>query len=477
MRSSLRVCCLSLCAVPRLAAGYLAVAVVMLRWLLVVVLLSVARLSFAQGSGCPGYDAGVQWCADQRAQIGTSYQSGSCSNPWTTHFVWSYVGMNGSQSAFVMDGAACPAGWTPPPSNPCSSIAPANVYLTGKILTGYSIPENATDPMTGGTVQCAMSVTPIGVPTMRSDGTWETYGSVAPSGNLASGSGWTDGNGAAVNPQPPIPTLPATNVTAPPSVCSGSSCYNAGTNQYCGSAGGQQYCVSGATATSSTGGCTASGSAAVCAGQAVIPPPPSAIIPDPSTQIQGSDKYTQASPTTGAAMVVTVNAYGLPGTKVTSGQQSGDAGPASATSSGGSTNGTFGGGQDCQTPPVCSGDMVMCGAARTQWATTCQVHKDLAGTTAPPSLTDGAHTAADVWSDGTSTGNSTADAANAGNYDLSGMGFATACPLHDMQVPLPGGRSFAIKFSAGCEVGGWLKAIIIAFALFAAARITAGGVG
>ncbi len=369
-----------------------------------------------------------------------------------------------------------------PVGNPCSTVAPANVYLTGKILSGYSIPANVVDPQSGVTVQCAMSVTPIGMPTMRSDGTWETYGSVAPSGNLATGSGWKDGTGAAVNPQPPIPTLPATNVTAPPSVCSGSSCYNAGTNQYCGSAGGQQYCVSGAAATSSTGGCTASGSAAVCAGQAVIPSPPPAIIPDPATQIQGSDKYTQASPTTGAAMVVTVNAYGLPGTKVTSGQQAGDSGPAPASSTVPPSG--YAGGGNCNTPPVCSGDAVMCGVARQTWKSGCdakagldQVHKDLTGDGTTPDLTAGAHTSADVWSDGTNTGNAVADAANAGNYDASGLGFSTTCPLHDMVVPLPLGASFPIKFSAGCVVGGWIKAIVIAFALFAAARITAGGVG
>jgi hypothetical protein len=82
-----------------------------------------------------------------------------------------------------------------------------------------------------------------------------------------------------------------------------------------------------------------------------------------------------------------------------------------------------------------------------------------------------------VWQDGQSTGDPVADAANQGNYDQSGLGFSTACPMVDLTVPLPLGKSLTVPFSSGCKYGDWIRAIVIAFALFAAAKITGGGTG
>jgi len=73
-------------------------------------------------------------------------------------------------------------------------------------------------------------------------------------------------------------------------------------------------------------------------------------------------------------------------------------------------------------------------------------------------------------------GNTVGDQANAGNYDQTGFGYSVQCPMKDLTVPL-GSYSFAVPFSEGCVIGPWLRAIVIAFALYAGAKITAGGVG
>jgi hypothetical protein len=402
-----------------------------------------------------------------------------------TQSVWGYqvylpTGSKSCQFVMAFSGAG-------PPSNPCTSIVPANIYNQGKILTGSSLCQRSPVEGTSGYVQCAVTFSPRSPPTQNQySGAWETYGTLAASGNLCSGTEgdpWKDGNGGAMNPAPPVPTLPAVDVPVPPKMCGGGSCYDPKADQYCATAGGQQLCLAGSAARSASGACITSGDAAICAGSPTAPKPPASAIPDPATQIKAVDKTTQADPVTGVPVTITTTVYSQPSTPTTSGQTSGDKGPAPASTSA-TPPGSYGGGGDCNTPPVCSGDAVMCGVARQTWTSGCaakagldQLHKDVAGDGPAPSLTDGQHTSSDVWSDGTATGDAIGDAANAGNYDTSGMGFSTTCPLHDMDVPLPGGRSFAIKFSAGCEVGGWLKAIIIAFALFAAARITAGGVG
>jgi hypothetical protein len=318
-----------------------------------------------------------------------------------------------------------------------------------------------------------------------------TTGTWTPVGLCASASaGW--GNG-----------VPATSTA--PSVCSGGSCYDANANKYCAvDSAGNQACVAGAAANTPAGGCGSGGSATVCAGAAAssappappLPPaPPASPISDPATEIHSTDNYTTTTTTGGSASTAptttagttTVNVYGQGGSTTGSGQKPGDSGPAPPSSTSpppDSDPGSYAGGQSCTSPPVCSGDPVMCGVGKQSWQAMCQakasadlLHSDSAGDGKGPPGDEPMHTSADVWSDTTGTLDPIANAANAGNYDMSGMGFSTTCPLTDMDVPMPFGQHFSIKFSAGCELGGWLRAIIIAFALFAAAKITAGGNG
>jgi hypothetical protein len=88
----------------------------------------------------------------------------------------------------------------------------------------------------------------------------------------------------------------------------------------------------------------------------------------------------------------------------------------------------------------------------------------------------------DAWANGDasstdapSSGDSVADNANKGLYNQTGMGFATTCPLKDLDLPIMGDVKVHIPFSGGCPVGAWIRGLVIAMALFAAAKITAGG--
>ncbi|MHA6203490.1 virulence factor TspB C-terminal domain-related protein [Dyella soli] len=428
---------------------------------------------------------------------------------WNNSVVTQPVGFYG------ITGHCCGAGRTykwdtsTPPSNPCSSLAPlVPVYVSFK--QGQARPAaGATwtlDPITGAKVQCPFNISYSDAQELGdANGNFWVKASETYTGNptgaqsttpVAGSSNYNDSTGGAMNPQP-------SSQSDAPQICGGGSCVDKGTNQACAVAGGAQVCVPLSTATTPAGGCSSGGGATVCAGTPTAPSPvgqPNSTITDPATQIKSSDKYTTGNVQTGAVGSTIVNVFssGAPTTNgakpgsvsATKGGSSstlnGQSGPASSSSTG---NGdSFNGGSDCNAPPACQGDAVMCGIAQEQWNTMCSakksaddLYKSLAGDGTGPQGADPTPTQSPnssmAWQSGTSTGNSSADAANQGNYDMAGLGFSSACPLHDMSVPLPGGRAFDIKFSNGCELGGWLRAIIIAFALFAAAKITAGGVG
>lgn len=384
----------------------------------------------------------------------------------------------------------------PPAANDCTGLPSQTMYMNSSqpILSSYHFSLPQPDKTSGATVQCDYVFDPTGVSTYYPDlQAYETNGTWTPTGNLATdqgyGNGVSDGKGNQVAVSPtPDPIAPPVQAP-PPQACGGGSCYDPSTDQYCALIGGSQTCVSGSDGRSSTGNCVSASGGAVCAGAPVSPVPGANVVPDPATQIRSSDKTQQVNPSTGAAVVVTTSVYATGNTQTSSGQKSGDSGPSSggqpttgnqpahASSAGG--NGTYQGGTDCNTPPVCTGDAVLCGASRAQWSTVCLVHKDLAGTSPAPSGStlgsSGAYDQGSLWVTPT-TGNTVGDQANAGNYDQSGFGYSVQCPMKDLTVPL-GSYSFAVPFSEGCVIGPWLRAIVIAFALYAAAKITAGGVG
>ena len=382
--------------------------------------------------------------------------------------------------------------FTGSPTNPCAS-APSfpTFWMDGKLLSGstFSVPTTSA----GSTVPCSYTFSPSSPPVWNPySQTWQTAGSATPTGNPSStgstsqAGDWSDANGKPVDPQPT--TTDPTDTTIP-NVCDGGSCYDPSTDQYCSTSGGQQYCVSGAEARSTSGGCATGPSSVMCAGSPNAPVPSTAQqsqtgVTDPATQARTTDSYQQANPTTGASQNVNVTTYAAPGQSTSSGQKPGDAGPSNGnqstnpahpSSAGG--NGSDSGGTDCNTPPLCTGDAVLCGTQRSNWASTCQVHTDLAGDGTGQAKLDAAAAANDpsnAWvSTAPSSGNATADNANNGIYDTSGFGYATQCPMQDLTVPFGNGE-FIVPFSKGCVIGPWIAGIIQAFALFTAARITMG---
>lgn len=367
--------------------------------------------------------------------------------------------------------------------------------MPGKVTQGMTLSLTTTDYQTGGTVQCAYTLTPLAPPIMNQWGNWNTWASLVPTGNPAGGSGApgavSNSDGSAPNPS--VPSVPPTGPdlpTTPPQVCGGGSCYDAGTDQYCMVSGGQQSCISGSSARGTPGSCVSAGDSAMCAGSPSAPLPSPSVVPDPSTAVTGNDGYTQANPSTGANIGITTVTYTNPGgTPTTSGQKTGDVGPTKSTSGSGSGSspassstapGSFGGGGDCGSPPVCSGDAVMCGVAEEEWHAMCQAKTDqenldkhLAGDgNGPPTFTadQAKYGQSDVWVQG-STGNTVGDQANAGSYNQTGFGYSRQCPLQDLALTsIP----FVVKFSMGCDVLESAGYIILGFALFAAYKITAG---
>jgi hypothetical protein len=204
-------------------------------------------------------------------------------------------------------------------------------------------------------------------------------------------------------------------------------------------------------------------------------------IADPATQIKGNDAYQMADPTTGAPSSQNVAIYGPVGAPSSNGAKSGAIGaPASSSTAGENGTGSFSGGTNCNSPPSCTGDAAVCGVARTQWSTTCQVHTDLAGSGPAPSGTSlgagSGYNQNSLWV-APSPGGTAGDNANLGNYDATGFGIGTTCPLVDQPVALWGGQSFTIPLQRLCTPLSWLGYLVLAFAYYSAAKITMGGIG
>jgi len=315
-----------------------------------------------------------QSVADHYNTLSTTQHDAVClDKPTFGAFYVEYHYTNGSAGEAF--GAAYTCAPPPPGPSSCANLnsGQGQTFLQGKALVGFSFPEPYTDPVSGLTIQCAMTFTPLSPPTLNpNSGEWETRGMFSASGNLANGSGWKDGSGATPSPAPQAPTLPDPGKVSP-DICGGGSCYDPNTDQYCGTSGGAQFCVSGSTARSAAGGCTSSGGATVCAGSPTPPNPSASAVPNPLTSIRSSDQTTQANTSTGALQVVTTNVYGLPGTTITSGAKTGDVTPpASASSTAGDGTSSSGGG-DCNTPPIVGNSPALAQIALQTWKTRCAI--------------------------------------------------------------------------------------------------------
>jgi hypothetical protein len=445
-------------------------------------------------SAHPGVDAeGRSYACGDQSDVGFPCYIGY------SGVIWAY------KAAVPGYAAACSVYWQysgtkPPPANPCDGMPSANIYLDGKVLEGYTMSVRGPVQPNGSQAMCQVALSPLAAPTWNPYcQCWQTYALFSPTGNIAGEGQTTDGGlytgtGAAVGGTPAPDPVPAAPSPAP-SVCNTAACFNSGSQNFCAqdASGANIACVSGISAGSSGqaaggSGCGTSGSVTICAG---IPAPPLPVtaatgVTDPPTQTTASGTFSQANTGTGAVTSVGVTVYnsgggstsngstsattGAPAT-VSQGSGSGPAGSSSSPASSSTAPGTFSGGTSCTVPPACTGDAVMCGIARTQWSTTCQLHTDLAGTGKPPASSSSSLSASQVWVAPT-TGNTLGDAANAGSYDQTGGGASRTCPLTDYHFLSVVGLS--VPLSKGCDPLWWLSEAGVGFALFGAARITAG---
>lgn len=390
------------------------------------------------------------------------------------------VYQNGASRTYCISGCFFSGDF--PPSNPCSVIVPARIYNQGKILEGSSLCKRTSDPVTGGYVQCALTFAPNAPPTQNQySGAWETYGTLAPSGNVCAGSEgdpWKDGNGGALSPAPPIPTLPAVDVPAPPQVCGGGSCYDPKNDKYCATSGGAQFCVSGATARSSAGGCVTSGDATICAGSPSAPKPPAppaSPITDPATQIKSQDNTTQADKVTGTPQNVSTTVYAQPSAPVESGQKPGDKGPVPKDPTE-PDKGSASGGQDCNTPPICSGDAPTCMVVSQVWLDRCAVKDDKSDKNGngQPDWTEVQPGDGDEYATGeTSAGEvMSSEVADGSKIDQTSWA-GNSCPT--LPVVMVFGKPWSMDQGFFCEWLAMLRPIFLLIAGFIAIKITASG--
>ncbi|RUL78769.1 hypothetical protein [Dyella choica] len=429
--------------------------------------------------------------AQDQATWGSSFQTQPCkqsTNPVSGNPAYCFpYGLAGQGYPWL---GGC-TDYTGSPVNPCSMLANSSIdtyYFPGEQLgtTGQTL---VTDPNSGGKVWCPYTIQWSGASGIADAyGHYHIHATITYTGDL----GDTGPSGGPTSPQMndpngnPLSQQPTTSNGPSPTICGGGSCYDPNTDQFCGVSGGGQFCIPAHTAESSQGGCVSSGGGTLCAGSpsAPLPNPTQNQITDPSTQIGSSDKYTQSNISTGATSGVTVNTYNSPGGSVSSGSTNSSlpasnssgskSSPASSSSTG--NGGSYGGGSDCNSPPACSGDAVMCGVGRQEWYAMCNQQKYMVGDDSGPSTFQqdlSKYSQSDVTVQ-PSNGNTVGDQANNGSYDSGGFGYGTQCPAQDLQVSIGKFGSFTVPFSLICPIGPWIYGLVVGFALYRAACVTAG---
>lgn len=409
-------------------------------------------------------------------------------------------------------------GYVPPTDSSCVSTDPSDAATTqnfdGKLATGFSMCVQQKDPKgSGATLSCKRTFTPKAPPTVDASGRWTTYGTLSASNSMCGTNapgGWADAGGSAATGTPAPPT-PTGQSTPAPQACGGGSCYDPNTDQYCATSEGKQFCVPGSTARNSAGGCVSSGNATLCAGSpnAPQPPvPPASPISDPPSSINAIDKTTQANTSTGANQTVTTVVYSIPGTQTTSGAKAGDAvkpveqwcatdetgvkhcvpkadpGTAYCVTLGdgskvcepkdGKDKGTASGGQDCNAPPICSGDQPTCMVIDQQWLSRCRPRFG-EDTNGQPNWTKvGDADGAGYATTDTPRGSVVSEVDGPGVDALDTSGFAgNTCPA------LPSFEAFGQTYSFDqdlfCRWLSTLRSVILLVAAFVSARILASG--
>lgn len=293
-----------------------------------------------------GKAGGAYWPADETC---TNFQKSA-----SACYVWLWSPSTGSGSVINQYDWDCST-YNPSASTACTTLPTTTNSLTGTWLVGMTVPQYAQDPSTGLSVTCTLVATAVGAPTQNPyDGRWYSRVTLSPNPNPAGGStaqAGTVSNADGSTPNPAIPNVqtPVPPTSPSPKICGGGSCYDPNTDTYTAvDSAGNQTSVPGSTARSAAGGCVSSASATVCSGSPTAPTPPSppaSPITDPSNDLRSIDTVNQVNPSTGQVQNVTTVVYGTPGNKTTSGQKTGDSGPASSSSTGG--NGTCTAGKIC----------------------------------------------------------------------------------------------------------------------------------
>lgn len=297
-------------------------------------------------------------------------------NSGTQWYQWNGRTNNGAFGAVTFDitaGGGCdpsqatPTGCPTPPGDICKS-RPARGGIMGSNLSicfqGCTYkPTNPLDGMDGGLRTCVAGV----------GGACSTQASYKPTGGTCG-----DGPGTDTTPPPPPPAMPK--------LCGGGSCYDPNTGKGCAlDANGNQVCMD--VKPGAPGGCISSGETTLCSGNPP-PIPPQDKVPDPPSDIVGSDNYGQqpidGSGGGGSINNTTINNYnnGMSGGDGTpnNGGTAGDSGtptggdPAPGSSTGGPPTTSSGGG-NCGTPPLITGDPAAQQIAYQAWATRCAIER------------------------------------------------------------------------------------------------------
>lgn len=117
---------------------------------------------------------------------------------------------------------------------------------------------------------------------------------------------------------------------------------------------------------------------------------------------------------------------------------------------------------NCDAPPSCSGDQVLCGVAQNTWVAKCSFGSD--GTQPPEG---GKHVVGDIDS------GQTVDTGDTSKLDTSGLGWGTSCPFTDFSIEV-GGVSKTISFQPVCDYGPWMRGFVLLLAALGCAGILGG---
>jgi hypothetical protein len=344
----------------------------------------------ANPATCADEQAALTYCQNVRKTYNQYQTVTPCSATISADGNTGVYSFQYSNSTWTAPGTAGQKGFVvckdAPPSNPCAGMAGGSMNYAGKILAGfqYCAPNPQPD---GSSVKCGMSASPITPPTSNEWGSWHTNVSMTPTGSICGsgaaqqGGDWTTSAGdAPTDPPPKPPEKPDNN--AAPKTCGEVSCYDPNTGNYCTQGSSGTICAKGAPPGSSGGSCASGGDTTVCAGSPDAPKPPPDKVPDPATQTQGHDNYTQANPATGSLSNVGVGTYVSGPGSVSNGAGQNDTKPPASSSSSAtppkSDNGSAGGGGDCNNPPYVEGNAALGVIALQTWKTRCALEDDKA---------------------------------------------------------------------------------------------------